>query len=469
LSNISLTKNALSALREDLAEYQTSDRLISSASSIATELATHGISFEGNELAVSLNPTLVTSAETERAATAGAVLRRVLNRSINQFITEHVTGQLDGPMHRFFTPYFTWWNLIASERRTHDAIQLMRYDAVRADSGGWSFIETNTACPGGTIHCSRVRTAWLNSDVAGAVENQSISEFAVDDPTGFVTFMARRAEEIDPTAPNIAILNYQGDYTNELESLRRCHAALRASGQLSAGELLLGDITELRVVGEEIHLRGVKLSLIHNKLDQLQINPEDAAVANWVAAARSTSVEFLNSLGSLYLTEAKRSLVLLSDPNWNRHLRLTDDEAAVISEYVPYTRLLQDLVQDGDGSSSLPGRARQSFVLKADSLTRGSGIFIGGRSTVGEWARAIETTRQHHGVAQLMCDLPSRPSKHVTADRQIIDVVEYFGVDVFFFGEDFAGMVGRSHTEQIFNVGNGGRETPVLVIGGDCA
>lgn len=238
----------------------------------------------------------------------------------------------------------------------------------------------------------------LNSDIGEAVKNQSIAEFAVDDPTGFVAFMARRAEEIDSTAPNIAILNYQGDYTNELESLRRCHAALRASGHLSVGQLLLGDITELRLVGKEVHLRGVKLSFIYNKLDQLRIDPEDAAVANWGTAARSTSVEFLNALGSLYLTEAKRSLALLSDPNWNRHLRLTDDETAVISEYVPYTRLLQGLVQDGDGSNSLPGRARQSFVLKADSLTRGSGIFIGGRSTVSEWVTAMETTRQHHGV-----------------------------------------------------------------------
>lgn len=31
-----------------------------------------------------------------------------------------------------------------------------------------------------------------------------------------------------------------------------------------------------------------------------------------------------------------------------------------------------------------------------------------------------------------MCDLPSRDSKHVTADHQIVDVIEYFGVDMFF-------------------------------------
>ncbi|MDQ2956937.1 MAG: flavodoxin domain-containing protein [Actinomycetota bacterium] len=455
----------LAEIRQRITRSHTDELLVAAERAIAAELREHGIAFESRQLPVSLTPTLVPADEVAVAARAGGVLRAVLNRAIAQFIDEHRRNVLDGPLHRFFTPYYKWWNLIASERREQDHIQLMRYDAVRTDTGRWSFIETNTACPGGTIHCARVRTAWLNSVAGQAAAPASIDEFAVDDETGFVRFMAERAQAVDPDEPNIAILNYQGDYTNELESLRRCHEQLRARGELPAGRLLIGDIRDLRQVDGESWLDGAKIALIYNKLDQLRIDPEDPEVAGWVAAARSERVEFLNSLGALYLTEAKRSLALLSDPDWNQYLRLTADEARAVAEFVPYTRLLEDLIQDGETGDSLPGRARQSFVLKADSLTRGSGIFIGGKCADDEWLRALASTRTQHGVAQLMCDLPCRDSRLVAPDGQVLPVREYFGVDVFFFGASFAGLVGRSHTSQVFNVGNGGRETPALVIG----
>lgn len=41
---------------------------------------------------------------------------------------------------------------------------------------------------------------------------------------------------------------------------------------------------------------------------------------------------------------------------------------------------------------------------------------------------------------------------------------EYYSTDFFFFGNNFSGITSRSHTNMIFNVGNGGKISPTLVV-----
>lgn len=432
---------------------------------ITESLAQHGISFEGRALPVSLVPTVVPAVEIEALEHAGEVVRQVLNRVLVRFVEEHHARLFDGPLHRFFTPYYRWWDVIAAERRSQEHIQLMRYDAVRDDHGRWTFMETNTCCPGGTIHCARIRDAWRQTRLGRTLcQSELLSEFAIDSASGFVRFLAQQAAELAPAAPNIAILNYRGTYTNELESLRRCHAQLRDKGAVGAGELLLGDIRDVTCHGGRAYLDGKPLALIYNKLDQLQIDPGAAEVAGWVAAAAGEGTEFLNSLGAMYLTETKRVLALLSDPTWSHCLDLSEDEQAVIKEVIPFTRLVEDFLGSGAPDLSLPARERQAFVLKADALTRGSGVVIGDQVSREAWLEALEHTRTNHGVAQLKCHLPSRTGFKADPAGAITRVAEFYGVDVFYFGPQFAGLVSRSHTSQVFNVGAGGRESPVLII-----
>jgi hypothetical protein len=103
-------------------------------------------------------------------------------------------------------------------------------------------------------------------------------------------------------------------------------------------------------------------------------------------------------------------------------------------------------------------------VLKADALTRGAGVIIGDQVSREVWLEAVEQTRKNHGVAQLKCHLPSRTGYQPDSTGKVTRMAEFYGVDVFFFGAQFAGLVSRSHTNQVFNVGNGGRESPVLIV-----
>ncbi|GLW33566.1 hypothetical protein [Actinoplanes regularis] len=431
---------------------------------IADNLEGHGITFEGRDLPVSLMPTVVLAEDAANLARSGACVRDVLNRALDLFVEEHRQGKLDGPMHRFFTPYYKFWDLIAAEQRRLDHIQLMRYDAVSGTQGRWSFMETNTGCPGGVIHCARIRDAWMSTPFGEAVcAGEDLAEFAVDRPEGFVKFLAAKAAEIDSDSPNIAILNSHGVHTNELESLRRCHAELREQGVLPAGELLLGDIRDISVEGDRGYLRGKPVALIYNKLPARLIDPDNPELRGWIDASMCGRTEFLNSWGATFLTEAKRALALVSDPEWNAFLELTDEEIAIIQESVPYTRLVEDAVAASEGHASLLTGAKNSLVLKADLLTRGSGVYIGDGTSRNDWAKAVADTRAKHGVLQVKCDLPTRTALGVI-DPSGAAASEYFGVDAFFFGSQFAGLVSRSHTNQVFNVGNGGKESPVLIV-----
>lgn len=432
---------------------------------IREQLGDLGIDFENMALPISLMPTTVSSYEVRELVDGASAIRNALNRIVLQFVVEHRKGELNGPLHRFFKPYEKWFDLIAYEQRSLEAIQLMRYDAIRDIHGSWFFMETNTCCPGGVIHCAAIRQAWMNSCIGrNVIGGETIIDNTVDSPYGFVRFVAQIAKKINPTSPNIGILSHGGKYTNEVESLKRAHAHLVERGEID-GVVVLGDTSEVICDGEIASLNGVALAVIYNKLDQLQIDPTSPRVAGWVAASRCAGTEFLNSCGALYLTEAKRVLALMSDPYWRKHLNILEDEFLAITRLIPYTRLLETILESGETGRALLFRNRASFVLKADSLTRGAGVHIGEASSPAEWPAMIEIIRKLHGVAQLKCNLPSRTGVIASRNDGIIDVREYYGIDVFMFGDDFAGLVSRAHTQQIFNIGSGGRESPLFIVG----
>src|SRR4051812_41051254 len=80
-------------------------------------LSRFGITFEGQPLPVSLTPTVVPRTEIDPVARAAQIIRGVLNRMIVSFVDEHRKKRFDGPLHRFFTPYYAWWDIIAQENR----------------------------------------------------------------------------------------------------------------------------------------------------------------------------------------------------------------------------------------------------------------------------------------------------------------------------------------------------------------
>lgn len=460
--------------------HATASRLFLQKNQLAIQdvLQQQGISFEGKRLPVSLTPTILADAELQGIARKGAHIRAALQEIIARFIEEHQASRLDGPMHGFFQPYRKWWDLIAAERRTSEPIQLMRYDAIREDRGAWRIIETNTCCPGGTIHCARVRNAWLASPLGQeATRGVRLVELPIDRPDAFLRHMVELARVVSgQDAPSIAICSYLGFYQNELASLVAEHRRLIERHELPAGELLLCDAREVECNGGVAQVRGKQVAVIYNKLDPLMIDPTSPELAGWVQAAMSPRVDFLNSLAAMYLTEAKRVLALLRDERRRGSLDLDAQTIAAIEELIPPSHVLPALPElpalpppdalalgadDALLLAELHGN-RHHYVLKPDALTRGAGVHLGKQLAPEDWTRALRQAAADHGIAQECADTPRRIALDPDGGGEPIQ--EYWGVDLFYFGAQFAGAVSRSHTNMVFNIGNGGRESPTLIV-----
>jgi hypothetical protein len=431
-------------------------------------LRLRGIDFEGREIPISLLPTWIFEHELTRVARAGALIREALLAVIDRFLDEHRRGALDGPVHALFAPYRPWWDLIARERRAQPAIGLMRYDAVREVHGAWRILETNTACPGGTISCARIRDAWLHSSLGRRLtEGLSLRTYPIDDPAGFVEFLVQKAQVVaQHEAPNIALCSYKGIYTNELASLRDEHSRLVERGSVPGGEIIVCDIRDIRCEGGRAHVFGKPVSLIHNKIDQLMIDPADPELEGWRRAAESPRVEFLNSLAAQYLTEAKRVLALLSGPSWWPILELDHATIQAIQEFIPVSRILPDPGEDprADDLLRLLEHNRHHLVLKADALTRGQGVHIGSKLSADDWRTALRETAHYNGIVQVCANTPRRENYAVRGEV-LEPITDFYGIDLFYFDDAFAGAVSRSHCDMVFNIGNGGKESPTLVIG----
>ncbi|HEU0287421.1 MAG TPA: hypothetical protein VFR22_10285 [Nocardioidaceae bacterium] len=440
---------------------------------IAKSLRAGGIDQEGRRISVSLIPTVLDKSELDSVAVRGRLIRSVLIELIEAFVAEHNAGRTNGPLHGFFAPYAKWWDLIATEVRHSDHVQLMRYDTARQDDGRWRILESNTCCPAGVVHCAMIRRAWLRSPLGCvALEDGDPVEYPVDEASSFVEHLVRVAQSASGNeAPNLAICSYRGVYSNELRTIRRVHAALRDAGEIPPGDLLLGDVRDIECTdGGPAFLRGRPIDLVYNKLDPLAIDPGDRTIAGWLAAARSPRVEFLNSLGAMYLSEAKRSLAFLHDDATRAMLPTGPVAAAAIEEHIPWTRCLPDPAAGADGyatmrTTELPALwlDRHRYVLKPDALTRGEGIAVGANLTPDEWLMAIVRGIGEHGIAQELVAIPTRPGYRgpdgEPAQRQ------YWGVDLMYYGAEFAGPVSRSHHQMVINVGAGGSESPTIVLG----
>lgn len=427
------------------------------------------LSIEKSDILVSLLPTMAFHEEIEEVSRCGALIQKVLLKIADSFIKEHQKNHFDGAFHKMFSPYRLWWDIIGTEKRQLPHIGLMRYDSVREPSGRWRFFEPNTACPGGVVGAALVNNAWEQTDIGSSIaKNLNIKKLPMSSPKAFIKYLVRQASQISQdNTPNIAFCSYKGTYTLELAALKKVHVEMVASGELVGGKLILSDICEIDCDGDVARIHGTPISLIYNKLDPLMIDPSDNSIKGWLMAARSGKVDFLNSLAAMYLTETKRTFAILSDPAWMKRLGLDQNSIDAINAVIPYTRVLppEDTCDLGERRLlAFVRNNRHQLVLKPDALTRGSGVFVGGQQSRLEWAKSLVATRRDNGVVQDCILIPFRDNYDMNDSVTLSACTEYYGVELFYLADQFSGIGSRCHSQKVFNVGSGGRISPVVIV-----
>lgn len=436
------------------------DEILTAAAQMDADLASVGLDFEGRALPYSTIAIGIPERAIQEVVRGGGEIHRALESLLNVFVAEHRQGFLDGPLHRLFTPFSRWWDHMSSEQRTLRPINLMRFDAIVDGTDRWTLVENNTCCPGGVITPAHVRQAWMQTKMAVAeLAGRQVIANTVDDPDGFVNMLDQLLSETGNDG-SIALLNHNGVYTNELGALKSRFDSLKRSGLVKSPDLIIGDIKDLKCEGEKAYIGGIEVGLIYCKLDWFSLDPADLQISGWLNTLQSQYVEQVNSLGAMFLTEAKRSIAGLFDDQIRVAIGLSAQQIAAIDRFYPRTWVASNQL-----ALDRRNLGMERFVLKADSSNRGRGVFIATPTTSeAEWDENIQKVVRHYGVVQEKCDIPRREVPSFVTPDQLDIVMEYYGVDLFFFKGSFGGAMGRSHTAPILNVGNGGRLVPVVIL-----
>ncbi len=441
----------------------TSTAFLEAENQMQDELARTGVTFEGQKLPVSVIPTMINHDEVISAYQDMKAIRDCLNRLCSQIRQDAAAGK-SSCLTEFFDDFTTWYWLMGQERRSLEDTMLMRYDMALSKPGRLVAMETNAACPGGVISCAHVKAAWNKTGFGtGVMQNIESVAFPVDDIFGFLKFVFSLAQS--KGTPNVAICNYNGVYTNELEILVRFAEELSELHPHEYGNsnLVMCDITDIKEVHGVITAKNLPVSIIYNKIDATMIDGANENIRGWMAAARSETCDFLNSLSAMYVAEAKSAMAALHVEEITTYLNVSDSELQSIKRRLPVTQRVKDI--EAYLLSGEVIKLRSNFVLKENYESRGVGILLGSNLDAKTWANHVRSYAQKSGVVQDMVIIPTRSkiggfeqAKQPEAD------IEFFGVDMFLFGNEPGGLVGRSHHSSVFNVGSGGMEVPTFSV-----
>ena len=268
--------------------------------------------------------------------------------------------------------------------------------------------------------------------------------FPTDDPFGFVRFLRKLAERLG--GGNIVICNYDEIYTNELQSLVRASEILNQDKKVK-GKVITADAADITVSAGVVYAGEIPVRIVYNKLDPLMIDPYDPSLQGWIAASRTGTCDFLNSLGAMYIGEAKSVFGALRKPEFHEYLGLSSAQRAAIERRVCATARVSDVYASADFPEVATNR--HHYVLKEDAATRGHGVIVGSEVSMAEWTSKLSDYCNSNGVSQSALRIPVRTSLQMNEETGVLtDIREYFGSDAFFFGEYFAGIVSRCHSSS---------------------
>jgi hypothetical protein len=139
----------------------------------------------------------------------------------------------------------------------------------------------------------------------------------------------------------------------------------------------------------------------------------------------------------------------------------TDNQRQLISQHVPWTRLLRERGTSDPGGKriDLPDfvrRSQNALVMKPNRSCGGQGVTIGRTSSAADWQRTLDAALQSPNtwVAQEFISIPRRRTCRLTESGFEPD--EAFSVYGGYYAPGSVGFVGRASHSPVVNVMQGG-------------
>lgn len=439
-----------------------SPRVISGAKEeISESILRNKVGFADRPVAFSPQPLMCCREEIERIGIQTELIGQAINRILERFRAEAQSGADEKPLHDFYAPYREFYPLIAGERRRLADVQLARFDSVGFPCFPLKIVETNTLAPSTVNNCAMVLDSWLKTRIATGIQSYYLLEhYPVQTPWGFLRFLQNTAmRSAGSTRPRIAFVSCDpGVYGHELDTLALQYEEMRVAGEVESGSIVHCDMSEVSCDRNGVvFAKGEQVDFLYNKFVPRLVPWKNGRYQGWINASRSTRAEFLNSIGAMCLTDAKRTVALLQNRYLQQYLEFSSEQIAAIELSLAKTELLSNVAIQHSVQQRIAERV--TSVLKPDNLFRGDGVVIGRNVSDREWAAALEQTAEQHGVIQEFCEISSLG----LSDQE--KQSDFFGLDLFLFGEKFAGVASRGHSQEVFNLGKGGYIVPTVTVG----
>lgn len=416
-------------------------------------LSAGGLHFEGKPYPVSLRPLEIPAAEAAQVRSVAEAFHGVLEHAADLYreIPE---------IRAMFPEYRMAEAVIAARPGFAPTVQVCRIDGIVDRAGDYQILETGTACPGGVIQNGVAGRMWLSM----AREHHSgrfpavVPQALVDEPDLFIKqLLSAHRSQFDCGPAGAAVVNLNGRFTNEVDLIADGLRSLGVETEIvDACGLTIGD----RCLRTE---SGLSVTLIYNKLDQLELI-NSVGARGYLQAAADNMFTFVNPLICQTILEDKAILAVLSGPRFAEEF--TAGQRSLVARHVPWTRVLRPgRTTDPDGAVvDLPDfvlRHRDQLVLKPRNLTRGEGVHIGPRTAPETWTTEVgHALASGSHVVQRYVTLPSIAVPYRDAGW----VRMLHGLDVYLFAGRGVGFQCRASLDPVINIGKRGTLLPVVVI-----
>jgi hypothetical protein len=337
-------------------------------------------------------------------------------------------------------------------------VVLSRLDAFITPAGP-RFVEVNSDAPAGFGYGDRMAELFSELPVFRAFARQHpVSYRSSREALVKAVVRCGRASGV-PGPPRIAIVDWSDVRTRpDQEILREAFAA-------HGLEATLSDPREVDVAGGRLHAAGRPVDLVYRRAVLSELLAREDEVGPFLDAYRRRLCPFVNSL-RCRLSEDKAFFAILTDEEFGA--LVTDDERALLSRVLPWTRRVAErrTVRDGRSVDLVPYvlETRERLVLKPAHSYGGHSVLLGAETPPAQWQAAVEAALDGPWVVQERVGLPEEPFP-VFEGGELTFVPLKVNVGPFYVAGAEAGAVARVSRRSVINVAAGGGSVPTFVVG----
>jgi uncharacterized circularly permuted ATP-grasp superfamily protein len=339
-------------------------------------------------------------------------------------------------------------------------VVLSRLDAFVTPEGP-RFIEINSDAPAGFGYSDRMASLFHQLPV--------FREFAERVPVSYVASDEGLCRAVvgqwRPSAgrerPRIAIVDWADVKTRpDQEILREAFAA-------RGFDCFLADPREVDVAGGRLHAAGAPVDLVYRRAVLSELVARETEVGVFLDAYAQGLCPIVNSF-RCRLSEDKAFFAILTDETF-AHL-MTDDERALVSRVLPWTRRVaeRETVKDGREIDLVPFivEEREHLVLKPAHAYGGRSVFLGSDTSPAEWDEAVGAALEAPWVVQERVTIPEEPFPILDEDSGHLSFVSLkVNANPFYVAGESVGAVTRASRSSVINVSAGGGSVPTFVAG----